>query len=247
LCRLNHCIHLQPSTTPIAVRTYQYPSLVKDELERQCQELLKQGIVCPSTSAYSSLMLLVKKQDELWHFCVDYRALNAKMICNMFPIPVVDELLDELCGAHFFSMLDLRSKYHQVLMEPTNVEKTEFRTHHGHFELLVMTFSLTKTSATFQALMNDILHDVIWVFILVLFDDILILSDSWSTHLQHVCAVLCHLHKHGLGVKRSKCSFSASMVAYLGHVISVDGVAMDADKVEVVHAGLTPCTVRAVR
>jgi hypothetical protein len=110
-----------------------------------------------------------------------------------------------------------------------------------------MMFSLTNMSTTFQALMNDILRNVIQVFILVLFDDILIFSDSWSTHLQHVRTILCHLRKHGLGVKRSKCSFSASTVAYLGHVIFVDGVAMDADKVEVVHTGLTPRTVRAVR
>jgi hypothetical protein len=109
LRRLDHRIHLQPSTMSIGVRTYRYPYLVKDELERQCQDMLKQSIVRPSTLAYSSLVLLVKKQDGLWHFCVDYRALNAKMTCDMFPIPVVDALLDELYGACFFSKLDLCS------------------------------------------------------------------------------------------------------------------------------------------
>jgi hypothetical protein len=151
---------------------------VKDELERQCQDMLMQGIICPSTSAYSSSVLLVKMQDGLWCFCVDYRALNGKMVRDMFPIPVVDELLDELHGAHFFSKLNLRSEYHQVLMEPTDMEKTVFRTHHDHFKFLVMPFGITNAPTTFQALMNDILRDFIWVFVLVFFDDILIFSDS---------------------------------------------------------------------
>jgi hypothetical protein len=121
-------------------------------------------------------------------------------------------------------------------MNPADVEKKAFRTHHDHFEFLVMPFGLTNAPATFQALMNDILEDFIRVFILVFFDDILIFSNSWSTHLQNVPAVLCRLREHRLAVKRSKCSFRATTVAYLGHVISVDDVAMDVDKVEVVHA-----------
>jgi hypothetical protein len=94
--RHNHQIHLLPGTAPVAVRPYRYPQLLKDELERQCVEMLQQGIIQPSSSAFSSLVLLVKKHDGTWCFCVDYHALNSKMVCNMFPIPVVDELLDEL-------------------------------------------------------------------------------------------------------------------------------------------------------
>jgi hypothetical protein len=177
---------------------------------------------------------------------VDYRALNVKTVRDMFPILVVDELLDELRGARFFTKLDLRTGYHQVRMHAEDIEKTTFRTHHRHFEFLVMPFGLTNAPTTFQALMNDVLQDFICVFVFVFFDDILIFSDSWSSHLQHVRMILQRLQEHGLTVKRSKCSFDATLVQYLGHVISDQGVAMDTDKVEAVRAWPLPRTVRAV-
>jgi hypothetical protein len=177
---------------------------------------------------------------------VDYRALNVKTVRDMFLILVVDELLDELRGARFFTKLDLRTGYHQVRMHAEDIEKTTFHTHHRHFEFLVMPFGLTNAPTTFQALMNDVLQDFICVFVFVFFDDILIFSDSWSSHLQHVRMILQRLQEHGLTVKRSKCSFDATSVQYLGHVISDQGVAMDTDKVEAVRAWPLPRTVRAV-
>jgi hypothetical protein len=168
---------------------------------------------------------------------MDYHALNAKM---------VDELLDELCGARFFTKLDLRRGYHQVLMEPADVEKTTFWMHHCHFEFLVMPFGLTNAPATFQALMNDILHDFIRVFVLVFFNNILIFCNSWSAHLQHVRAVVCGLREHRLAVKRSKRSFGATTMGYLGQVISEDGVTMDADKVEAMRSWPQARSVRDV-
>jgi hypothetical protein len=124
--RHNHRIHLLLETTPVAVRPYRYPQLVKDELERQCRDMLQQGIIRPSTSAFSSSVLLVKKHDEAWRFCVDYRALNTKTVRDMFLILVVDELLAELRGARFFTKLDLRSSYHQVQMHEDDIMKTMF-------------------------------------------------------------------------------------------------------------------------
>lgn len=167
----------------MAVRPYHYPQKLKGEIEHQCKDMLRQGIIRASTSVLSSLVLLVHKQDETCCFYGDYRALNAKMIKDKFTIPIIDELLYELKGAVFFTKLDLRSGYHQVRMHPDNIEKMAFCTHHGHFEFLVMSFGLTNVSSTFQALMNEVLRPFLHRFVLVYFDDIMIYSKSWSKHL----------------------------------------------------------------
>jgi hypothetical protein len=242
----DHRIHLLPGTAPVAVRPYRYAQLQKDELERQCEAMLTQGIIRPSTSPFSAPVLLVRKADRSWRFCIDYRALNAKTSKDKFPIPVVDELLDELHGARFFSKLDLRSGYHQVRMHTDDIAKTAFRTHHGHYEFLVMPFGLSNAPATFQAMMNDVLRPYLRKFVLVFFDDILIYSASWAEHLRHVGIALETLQAHHLHLKRSKCSFGATSVSYLGHVISEGGVAMDADKVATVASWPPPRSARGL-
>jgi hypothetical protein len=156
------------------------------------------------------------------------------MVKDAFPIPVVDELLDELHGARYFSKLDLRSGYHQVRMRPDYIHKTTFRTHDGLYEFLVMAFGLCNAPPTFQVPMNDVLRPLLRRFVLVFFDDILIYNKTWADHLRHLRAVLDELRRHHLFIKRTKCAFAAPSVAYLGHVVSAAGVAMDLAKVQAI-------------
>jgi len=243
----DHRIHLLPDSQPAAVRPYRYPQMQKDELESQCATMLQQGIIRPSTSPFSAPVLLVKKHDGSWRFCVDYRALNKITVKDKFPIPIVEELIDELHGATFFTKLDLRAGYHQIRVHPNDIEKTAFRTHEGHFEFLVMPFGLTNAPSTFQALMNSVLKPFLRKCVLVFFDDILIYSSSWSEHLQHLRAVLTALRANNLHVKKSKCEFGTKSVAYLGHTIPAHGVAMDQDKVSAVTHWPQPQSARDLR
>jgi len=243
----DHHILLKPSSIPVVVRPYRYPALQKDELEHQCRVMEEQGLIHRSSSPFSSSVLLVKKPDNSWRFCVDYRELNAQTVKDKFPIPVADELFDELHGACFFSKLDLSSGYHQVRMHPDDVHKTVFHTHEVLYEFLVMAFGLTNAPATFQAFMNEVLRPFLRRFFFVFFDDILVYSNSWAEHLQHLRLILDMLRAHRLFVKCSKCAFGTTFVAYLGHDVSAEGVAMDINKVRAVQDWLQSRSTRILR
>lgn len=178
---------------------------------------------------------------------MDYRHLNAITVKNKYPLPIIDELMDELAGACWFSKLDLRSGYHQIRMAVGEEAKTAFKTHNGHFEFKVLPFGLTSAPATFQGVMNTVLADQLRQNVLVFVDDILVYSRTLEEHKNHLRQVFETLSKHQLRVKLSKCSFVQTQLSYLGHIISADGVSTDPEKIQVVRQWPVPVSVKDVR
>lgn len=243
----DHQITLIPGAQPVNVKPYRYVPTQKDEIERQVKEMLANGVIQPSTSPYASPVLLVKKKDGSWRFCMDYRNLNSITVKNKYPLPIVDELLDELKGSQWFTKLDMRSGYHQVRMSPEDEHKTAFKTHHGHWEFKVMPFGLTNAPATFQQIMNTIFSPLLRKLVLVFVDDILVYSPTLEDHIQHLQQVFHILGEHQFLLKQSKCSFAKQSLEYLGHIISAGGVSTDPAKIQAVTSWPVPQDLKQLR
>lgn len=209
--------------------------------------MLCNGIIRRSSSPFASPVLLVKKKDGQWRFCVDFRQRNNLTVKNKHPLPVIDELLDELAGARYFTKLDLRSGYHQIRLAEGEQYKTAFHTHQGLYEFMVMPFGLTNAPATFQSIMNQIFAPMLRKSVLVFVDDILIYSQTMEHHVDQLHQVFQLLDKNQFLIKRSKCSFALRELEYLGHIIGPNGVSTDQSKVTAVCDWPTPSNLKSLR
>lgn len=245
--KVDHAIALLDESKVVNQRPYRLPFHQKNAMEDLIKTLLFSNKIRPSLSPYSSPVILVRKKDGTWRMCVDYRQLNSNTVKNKYPIPIIEDLLDELFGAQIFSKIDLRSGYHQIRMREEDIPKTAFTTHMGHFEYTVLPFGLTNAPATFQTLMNSVLADFLRKFALVFFDDILIYSSTLQEHIVHLRSVLEVLRLNKLFAKLSKCKFSQSEIDYLGHIISKEGVSTDPAKIKIIVNWPVPKTVTQLR
>jgi hypothetical protein len=192
----DHFIPLVLGSLPPNVLPYCYPFSQNNENEKNFQELLDVSVICPNTIPYSSMVVMVLKKKGTWRMCPDFRTLNKLTIKEKFPIPVIDDLLDELSGAQYFTKIDLHFGYHEIHMKEEDITKTSFRTHEVHYDFLVIPFVLCNSTSTFQILMNHVFHPFLRHCVLFFFDDILFYIKTWTCHLAHADQVLHLLSQH---------------------------------------------------
>lgn len=244
-------INLKPGAQPPATRAYRLSLVEEQELRKNLTAMIGKGHVVKSVSAFAAGVLFVTKgpkREEL-RMCFDYRRLNQVTIRDQFPLPLIKTLLDRLGGAVFFTALDLKSGYNQVLINPEDVYKAAFITAHGLYEPLVMPFGLCNAPALFQRMMTTYLSEEIEEGICVVYiDDILIYGgESLSEHKQHVRRVMQKLIDHQLTVKLSKCQFFCRRIDFLGHTISRGERRPTLDKVAAIRDWELPTTMRDLR
>ncbi len=239
-------IDLVPGMSLPKGRLYSLSVPEREAMEKYISDSLTAGFIRPSSSPAGAGFFFVAKKDGSLRPCIDYRGLNNITVKNTYPLPLMSSAFERLQGASIFTKLDLRNAYHLVRIREGDEWKTTFNTPRGHFEYLVMPFGLSNSPAVFQALVNDVLRDMVDQFIYVYLDDILIFSSSLQEHVQHVRRVLQRLLENGLFVKADKCAFHAQSVPFLGFIVSPEGVRMDPDRVKAVVNWPTPDSRKAL-
>ncbi|KAL0188510.1 hypothetical protein M9458_015609, partial [Cirrhinus mrigala] len=240
-------IDLIPGAVPPKGRIFPLSQPKSEAMHKYIQEELAKGFITPSTSPASAGFFFVKKKDGGLHPCIDYRGLNEVTIKYRYPLPLVPSALEQLRSAKLFTKLDLRSAYNLIRIRAGDEWKTAFSTTSGHYEYRVMPFGLSNSPSCFQAFVNEVFRDMLNRCVIVYIDDILIYSNSYPEHVQHVRAVLKRLISHQLYAKEEKCDFHQSRISFLGYIISPEGVAMDERKVEAVLNWPRPSTLRELQ
>ncbi len=238
-------IDLLPGTSPPKGKLYSLSAPEREAMEKYISDSLAAKIIRPSSPAGAGFFF-VKKKDGSLRPCIDYRGLNNITVKNTYTLPLMSSAFERLQGASFFTKLDLRNAYHLVRIREGDEWKTAFNTPRGHFEYCILPFGLSNAPAVFQALVNDVLREMLDQFIYVYLDDILIFSHSLQEHVQHVRRVLQRLLENGLYVKAEKCAFHAQSVPFLGYIVSVEGMRMDPDKSQAVVDWPTPDSRKAL-
>ena len=243
---MKHRINTQ-SAHPIKQPLRRTPVYLNNEINKQIDEMIAKDVIQPSASPWASEIVMVSKKDGTKRFCVGYRKLNDVTVKDSYPIPRIDDALEQLSGAQWFSCLDLNAGYWQVEVDEADREKTAFVSRHGLFEFKVMPFGLCNSPATFERLMEAILAGLNWEICLIYLDDILIHGRTFDEMLSNLDRVLNKLQEAGLKLKARKCQLFQKEVEYLGHVVSSDGIRTDPKKIEAVQNWPTPENVTELR
>ena len=232
---------------PISQRSYRVSPAERRIIREEVEKMLRDDIIQPSESPWSSPVVLVKKKDGTWRFCVDYRRLNRITKKDVYPLPRIDNTLDCLKGATYFSTMDMQTGYWQIEVDEADREKTAFITPDGLYEFKVMPFGLCNAPATFERMMDNLLRHLKWTTCLCYLDDIVVFSKTFEEHLSRLSTVLKCVQAAGLRLNPKKCLFVAKEIKILGHLVNGDGVRPDPDKVRAVTEFPTPQHIRDVR
>ena len=233
--------------SPVCTRQWRLPHSTQQVIRDECDKMLAAGVIEPSSSPWLSPVVLVKKPDGTIRFCIDFRNLNKVSVAVSYPLPRMDLLLDELGGTSYFTVLDSRSAYWAVEVEPDDRPKTAFSDGHRLYHFRRLPFGLATAPSTFQRTMNMILASVLGKHTLAYLDDIVVYSKSFDEHMQHLEETLTLLSKAGMKLNHSKCSFAQKSIKFLGFQVSGDGIAPDPDKVTAINSMPAPKTVKEVR